>query len=323
LSVSWSDRFEEHLEDAVLAHRGSSIVADLLSYHFGYGAYGPARRGKRLRPTLVVIAAQTEGCEIEAALDAAVAIEMVHNYSLIHDDIEDRDELRHGRPTLWARSGVPQALNAGDALCALAFLALANAGAHHTPGRVVRMIHALHRAHLTMCDGQSLDLQFEREAHVDLAAYTAMIAGKTAAIFAAAGELGALCAGADDAVASYRALGSAYGLAFQIADDVHGIWADEDATGKQRGVDIARRKWTYPVAWALSGPASAARTVVAEAYGRGEPLDRAEVDRVVDALDGLGAREAARRASAEHLALIERHPKGGVRDFLLRGDSPA
>lgn len=323
MSVSWSDRFEEHLEDAVLAHRGSSIVADLLSYHFGYGAYGPARRGKRLRPTLVVIAAQTEGCEIEAALDAAVAIEMVHNYSLIHDDIEDRDELRHGRPTLWARSGVPQALNAGDALCALAFLALANAGAHHTPGRVVRMIHALHRAHLTMCDGQSLDLQFEREAHVDLAAYTAMIAGKTAAIFAAAGELGALCAGADDSVASYRALGSAYGLAFQIADDVHGIWADEDATGKQRGVDIARRKWTYPVAWALSGPASAARTVVAEAYGRGEPLDRAEVDRVVDALDGLGAREAARRASAEHLALIERHPKGGVRDFLLRGDSPA
>jgi len=276
-----------------------------------------------LRPTLVVIAAQAEGGEIDAALDAAVAIEMVHNYSLIHDDIEDRDELRHGRPTLWARSGVPQALNAGDALCALAFLALANAGAHHTPGRVVRMIHALHRAHLTMCDGQSLDLQFEREAHVDLAAYTTMIAGKTAAIFAAAGELGALCAGADDAVGSYRALGSAYGLAFQIADDVHGIWTDEDATGKQRGVDIARRKWTYPVAWALSGPASAARTVVAEAYGRGEPLEQAEVDRVVDALDGLGAREAARRASAEHLALIERHPKGGVRDFLLRGDFPA
>ena len=321
--VSWSDRFEAHLEAAVLAHRGSSLVTDLLSYHFGFGVYGPARRGKRLRPTLVVIAAQTEGGEIDAALDAAVAIEMVHNYSLIHDDIEDRDELRHGRPTLWSRSGVPQALNAGDALCALAFLALANGGAHHTPSRVVRMIHALHRAHLTMCDGQSLDLQFEREAHVDLAAYTTMIAGKTAAIFAAAGELGALSAGADDAVATYRALGNAYGLAFQIADDVHGIWADEGATGKMRGVDIARRKWTYPVAWALSGPASAARTVVAEAYGRGEPLEQAEVDRVVDALDGLGAREAARRASAEHLALIERHPKGGVRDFLLRGDFPA
>lgn len=323
MPLNWSERFEAHLEAAVHAHRGSSVIDDLLSYHFGYGPHGPARRGKRLRPTFVVTVAQAEGADVDAALDAAVAIEAIHNYSLIHDDIEDRDELRHGRPTLWVWAGVPQALNAGDALCALSFLALTNAGAHHVPSRVVRMVHALHRAQLTMCDGQSLDLQFEREAHVDLAAYTTMIAGKTAALFAAAGELGAICAGADDAIADYRALGSAYGLAFQIADDVLGIWADADATGKQRGIDIARRKWTYPVAWALSGPESAARTVVAQAYGRGEPLGEEDVARVVDALEGLGAREAARRASAEHLARIERHPHGGVRDFLLRGDFPA
>ncbi len=323
MPASWSDRFEARLEAAVLAHRGSSQIGDLLSYHFGYGAYGPARRGKRLRPTFMVIAAQAEGADVEAALDAAVALEILHNYSLIHDDIEDRDELRHGRPTLWARAGIAQALNAGDALCALSFLALTNAGAHHGSARVVRMMHALLRAQLTMCDGQSLDLQFEREPRVDLDTYTTMIAGKTGALFAAAGELGALCAGADNAIGTYRSLGSSYGLAFQIADDVLGIWAEADATGKQRGVDIARRKWTYPVAWALTGPESAARTVVAKAYGHGEPLDEVEVDRVVDALDALGAREAARRASAEHLALIERHPSGGVRDFLLRGDLPA
>jgi len=323
LPPSWSERFEARLESSVLAHRGSSQIGDLLAYHFGYGAYGPARRGKRLRPTFVATVAQAEGADVESAIDAAVALEMLHNYSLIHDDIEDRDELRHGRPTLWARAGVPQALNAGDALCALSFLALCNAGAHHASARIVRMVHALHRAHLTMCDGQSLDLQFERELHVDLAAYTTMIAGKTAALFAAAGELGALCADADDAIAGYRALGGAYGLAFQIADDVLGIWADTDATGKRSGTDIARRKWTYPVAWALSGPESSARTVVAEAYGRDEALGEADVARVVAALDALGAREAAQRASAEHLALIERHPQGGVRDFLLRGDSPA
>ncbi len=276
-----------------------------------------------MRPTLVATVAQAEGAEIDAALDVAAAIEMIHNYSLIHDDIEDRDELRHGRATLWARSGVPQAVNAGDALCALAFLALSRAGAHHTPARVARMIHVLHAANLTMCDGQSLDLQFESEKHVNLAMYTAMISGKTAAIFGAAGELGAICAGADDAVPVYRELGRAYGLAFQIADDVLGIWADSDATGKQRGIDIARRKWTYPVAWALTGPPSAAQAVVAEAYARGEAIDPASVERVVEALDALGAREAARRAAAEHLALIERHPPGGVRDFLLRGEFPA
>jgi len=299
------------------------MVGDLLAYHFGYGPHGPARRGKRLRPTLVATVAQAEGGEIDAALDAAVAIEMVHNYSLLHDDIEDHDELRHGRPTLWKRSGVPQALNAGDALCALAFLALSRAGTHHTPARVNRMMYALHEATVTMCDGQSLDLQFETEGHVDIGAYTTMIGGKTGAIFAAAGELGALCAGADDAVPTYRALGAAYGLAFQIADDVRGIWAEADATGKKRGHDIARRKWTYPVAWALSQPASAARAVVAGAYARGAALEPDEVARVVDALESSGAREAAKRAAAEHLARIERHPQGGVRAFLLRGEFPA
>lgn len=323
MPVSWPDRFEAHLEACVLAHRGPSRVADLLAYHFGYAPYGPARRGKRLRPAFVAAVTAELGADPEVALDAAASIEILHNYSLVHDDIEDGDELRHGRATLWARDGVAQALNAGDALCALSFLALGRSIATHGAERVAAMFRALYEANLTMCDGQSLDLQFEREAHVDLDAYATMIAGKTAALFAAAGELGALCAGAEGAVERYRALGTAYGLAFQIADDVAGIWGESDATGKHRANDIARRKWTYPVAWAISQAPSPDRTIVAEAYGRGEPLAPPEVDAVVAALDRLGAREAARRASAEHLALIERHPSGGVRAFLLRGAASA
>jgi geranylgeranyl diphosphate synthase type I len=312
------ERFEEHLEGLVRDYRGSKQVADMLFYHFGYGQYGPARRGKRLRPRLLLRVAEAEGGDVENALDAAAAIEILHNYSLVHDDIEDGDELRHGRRTLWAVYGVPQALNAGDALCAISFLVLLHAGARHAGERVLRMVRALHEAHATMCDGQSLDLAFERATHVDLPEYHRMIAAKTAALFGASSELGALCAPCDDeSVHRYRELGRAYGLAFQIRDDVLGVWGSVDATGKVTGNDIARRKWTFPVVWALSQPPSAARDKVAKAYAHGQALDADTVSEVIEALESLGAREAAHAAVAEHLAVVERHTEPSVRDFLL------
>jgi geranylgeranyl diphosphate synthase type I len=299
-------------------YRGSKEVADMLFYHFGYGSYGPARRGKRLRPTLLLQVADAEGARIDDALDAAAAIEILHNYSLVHDDIEDGDELRHGRRTLWAVYGIPQALNAGDALCAISFLVLMNATARHSGERVLRMVRVLQEAHATMCDGQSLDLAFERATHVDLAEYHRMIGAKTAALFGASSELGALCAPCDDeSVLRYRELGRAYGLAFQIRDDVLGIWGSVYATGKVTGNDIARRKWTFPVVWALSCPRSAATEQIAAAYARGQALDMPTVAAVIEALDELGAKEAANAAIAEHLAVVERHPVAGVRDFLL------
>lgn len=316
--IEQKERFEVHLEGLIRAYRGSEQVADMLCYHFGYGEHGPARRGKRLRPRLLLRVAQAEGAAVEDALDAAAAIEILHNYSLVHDDIEDGDELRHGRRTLWSIYGIPQALNAGDALCALSFLVLMNAAHRHPGERVLQMVRALHEAHATMCDGQSLDLAFERATHVDLAQYHRMIGAKTAALFGASSELGALCAPGDDqGVLRYRELGRAYGLAFQIRDDVLGIWGSVDATGKITANDIARRKWTFPVVWALGQPESLARERIARAYAHGETLDTATVTSVIEALDDLGAREAADTAIAEHLAVVERHPVASVRDFLL------
>jgi geranylgeranyl diphosphate synthase type I len=290
----------------------------MLFYHFGYGDYGPARRGKRLRPRLLLHVVEAEGGVLQNALDAAAAIEILHNYSLVHDDIEDGDELRHGRRTLWAVYGIPQALNAGDALCAISFLVLLNATARHPEDRVLRMVRALQEAHATMCDGQSLDLAFERATHVDIAEYHRMIGAKTAALFGASSELGALCAPCDDqSVLRYRELGRAYGLAFQIRDDVLGVWGTLDATGKVTANDIARRKWTFPVVWALSQPPSAARDRIAHAYAHARGLEGDTVMTVIDALNELGAREAANAAIAEHLAVVERHPVASVRDFLL------
>ncbi|MHB8197260.1 MAG: polyprenyl synthetase family protein [Vulcanimicrobiaceae bacterium] len=293
-------------------------MAQLLAYHFGYGAFGPTRRGKRLRPQLVLRIAEAEGGSPEQALPAAVAVEILHNYSLIHDDIEDRDELRHGRATLWARYGIAQALNAGDALCARSFLALAAAVSQLDAAHVLGMIGTLHQAHRVMCDGQALDLSFEDAVHVDLASYERMIAAKTASLFGAACALGAVSAGADErSVAAYEEIGRAFGMAFQIRDDLLGVWGSTDATGKGVAGDIARRKWSFPVAWALAQPACSARSMIEDAYARREPLGDEAVARVVGALEEMGAREAARRALGEHLRPVEAAQSVPVRRFLL------
>jgi geranylgeranyl diphosphate synthase, type I len=291
----------------------------MLLRHFGYGRYGPARRGKRLRPHMVMRVATTEGAAVESALDAAVAVEIFHNYSLVHDDVEDRDELRHGRPTLWSACGIAQAINAGDAMCALSFLSLERAAAHVDARRVLHMIALLHEAHAVMCEGQSLDLRFETEMRVGLDGYHRMIECKTAQLFDASCRLGAHVAGChDETIAGYGAVGRAYGMAFQIRDDVSGIWSSVDETGKITGSDVARRKWTFPVVWAVAQPRSTARDAVAGAYASMRPLEAPEVERVIAALDELGAREAARSAAAEHVAVIERHGNGELREFLLR-----
>jgi geranylgeranyl diphosphate synthase type I len=290
----------------------------MLLYHFGYGEYGPARRGKRLRPHLVLRTAASLGASPDDALDAACAVEILHNYSLVHDDIEDRDELRHGKRTLWSRDGIAQAINAGDALCALSVLTLIRSAARLPHERVLAMVGMLHDAHRVMCDGQSLDLEFESATQVALDDYYRMIACKTAALFEASCGLGAHCATSDErTIDDYGRLGHAYGMAFQIRDDILGIWASADTTGKIAGNDIARRKWTYPVVWALDQPDSAARKTIAAAYALGRELEPREVETVVAALDDLGAREAARRAAAEPMAVVENHADYAMREYLL------
>jgi geranylgeranyl diphosphate synthase type I len=266
---------------------------------------------------MVMRVATGEGAQIDDALDAAVAVEIFHNYSLVHDDIEDRDELRHGRPTLWSDYGIARAINAGDAMCALSFLSLEHAARRLDAPRVLQMLALLHEAHAVMCEGQSLDLYFESQRRVDLPGYYRMIECKTAQLFDASCRLGAHAAGCGEAaVEGYGAVGRAYGMAFQIRDDVSGIWSTVDQTGKTVAADIARRKWTFPVVWAIAQPPSAARATVADAYASGAPLAAATVESVVDALDSLGARDAAIDAAAEHLAVLERHSNAELREFL-------
>jgi len=275
----------------------------MIRYHFGYQEANGAKRGKRLRPQLLLQTALEEGGSLAGALDGAVAIEILHNYSLVHDDIEDGDALRHGRTTLWAKYGPAHGINAGDALCAIAYLSLVHNAGGLDAGRLGRMLHVLHAANLSMCEGQGLDIGFESLETVSMEQYLEMIAGKTGALFAASCEMGAISAGADPRRArAYAVLGRLYGRAFQIRDDVLGTWGATEITGKPSGADIARRKWGFPIAWALATPPSADRSIVARAYARRASVEPDDVAEIIRALDRLGARDAA---DAAHDAALD------------------
>jgi geranylgeranyl diphosphate synthase type I len=316
------DSLEAALERAVARFDDGSATSAQIRYHFGFAE---GRRGKRLRPRLVLEVAAEEGGSADDALAAACAVEIVHEFSLIHDDIEDGDLLRRGRETVWSRYGLAHGVNAGDALCSVAYLTLLDeTGA--PAERKLAMNRVLLAAHLAMCGGQGRDIAFETEPRVTMEEYRAMIGGKTAALFGAACELGALAVGADAArAAAYARLGRSYGIAFQIEDDVLGTWGDSATTGKPCGKDLANRKWTFPVVWALAGPSSEARSAIAAAYARGTALTPDDVAATVAALDRLGAREAAHRASRAELAEADAlasargiDRSGRVRDFFQR-----
>ncbi|HLE88525.1 MAG TPA: polyprenyl synthetase family protein [Candidatus Limnocylindria bacterium] len=226
---------------------------EMLSYHLGLDeTEGP--RGKRLRPLLGLLAFKALGGDYRKTLPAAAAVELGHNFSLVHDDIEDSDRERRHRPTLWAIWGVPLAINAGDALFALSRLALYRLmkEEEYEPQKLLDVMRVYDETCLALCEGQYLDISFERRTDVTVDEYIEMITKKTAALISASVETGAMMASDDpEVVAAFRRFGYDVGIAFQIADDLKGtFWASSDS-GKSAAGDIRKRKKTFPVVWAL------------------------------------------------------------------------
>lgn len=272
----------------------------MLHYHLGWAdaAFNSSHNetGKRIRPMLCLLACEACGGDWQQALPAAAAVELLHNFSLIHDDIEDGDRTRRGRPTVWALWGEAQAINAGDALFALAQLALLRLAERGVPAATVVTAQTLfNQACVALTSGQHLDLDFESRDVVPIADYLAMIEGKTAALVACACELGALIAGAPDARrARLRAFGRRLGLAFQMRDDILGVWGDPAVTGKPAGADIVRRKKSLPILHGLEQSA-ALRALFAR-----KDLSDADVHRAITLLDEAGSRAFAERLVQEH-----------------------
>ncbi|WP_046470789.1 family 2 encapsulin nanocompartment cargo protein polyprenyl transferase [Allosalinactinospora lopnorensis] len=294
--LTWSrDMVDPALREAV--ERLPASMRDIAGYHFGWrdehGRPTEADGGKALRPALALLAAPAVGGTPAAAVPAAVAVELVHNFSLLHDDVMDGDATRRHRPTAWSVFGRGSAILAGDALLTLASDVLAGSG-HPTAHDGTRRLST---AVLSLVDGQSLDMAFERRADVDLDECLSMVERKTAALFGCACVLGALFGGASPERGEYlRAFGERVGMAFQFADDLLGIWGDPNSTGKPVYSDLRNRKKSLPVVAALTSGTAAGRELAA-LYGRDpheESLSGAELTHAAELIERAGGRAWSR-----------------------------
>ncbi|NWG16674.1 MAG: polyprenyl synthetase family protein [Chloroflexi bacterium] len=238
--------------------------------------------GKRIRPLLLLLCAEAAGGSWQAALPAAAAVELLHNFSLIHDDIQDNSPTRHKRPTVWKVWGQANAINAGDALFALAYCALEELSGALSPQTFFRIGRIFNATTLELTRGQHLDMRFERQPVVSVDEYISMISGKSAALIAACAEIGALVGCQDEQTAAqYAAFGLNLGIAFQIHDDLLGIWGDPAVTGKSAATDILSRKKSLPVLYGLSQSAE-----LVSLYRR-ETFNDADVQEAVTILNRL------------------------------------
>jgi geranylgeranyl diphosphate synthase type I len=262
----------------------------VVGYHFGYwderGLPTLADAGKAVRPALVLAACEFAGGRAQGAVPMAAAVELVHNFTLVHDDIMDGDILRRSRSTAWNTFGVPDAILAGDVLQAVAFRLLAEHCHADAPRAVARLASSL----IEVCEGQHDDCAFERRVDVGVEQCVGMLEAKTGALLGCCCALGAIAAGAGpQTVKTMDLWGRCMGKAFQFVDDLLGIWGDPRRTGKPAYSDIASRKKSMPVVVALNSDTSAGRAL-ARLYHSDAALSDDEQLHAAGLIEAAGAR---------------------------------
>jgi len=292
---------------------------EMLTYHMGWtgeGA-GPEATGKRIRPLLVLLTSASCGVDWQAALPAAAAVELVHNFSLVHDDIQDNSPKRRGRDTVWAKWGMPIAINVGDALFVLSNQAIVDLKEKYPAEVVVKAAEILHNTCLDLTRGQYLDMSYEERKDLSVEDYWPMISGKTSALLIACCQIGALLGGADEEKQeAYRSFGHYLGLAFQVQDDILGIWGDEKLTGKSVASDLVEGKNSLPV---LAGLRKKGKFAERWAQGPIKPDEVEEVARLLASEDGYGfAKEASIQMTDMAInSLREADPQGEAGEALF------
>jgi len=229
----------------------SQPLHEMISYHMGWEDKGGSH-GKRIRPFLSLLCAGALSGSIQNTMPGAVAIEYLHNFTLIHDDIEDNSPIRHGRPTLWQKWGLAQAVNAGDALFSIAQLSMLSLNETCDEEVALKAIKAFNHTCLHLTRGQYLDIAFESSEDIDISTYLDMIGGKTATLIGFSTFLGGLPAQVDKRhLGLLEDFGTGLGMAFQIQDDYLGIWGDPQETGKSAATDLLTRKKSLPILFGL------------------------------------------------------------------------
>ncbi|MER7662907.1 MULTISPECIES: family 2 encapsulin nanocompartment cargo protein polyprenyl transferase [unclassified Streptomyces] len=321
-AIALLDRTREvvdpHLRATIDSLPGS--LRRVAMYHFGWehadGTPAAGSTGKAIRPALVLAATRALGGNQRLAVPAAAAVELAHNFTLLHDDVIDEDPTRRHRPTAWTVFGTPDAIIAGDAMFAVALRLLAEDRHPASPAASRRLTDCV----IELCAGQQADCAFEERApnDVSLDECLEMATAKTGALLGCACALGALYAGAgEEETAAMDAFGREAGLAFQLIDDLIGIWGDPERTGKPAGADLAAHKKSLPVVAALTS-GTAAGAELAELY-RG-PMNAATVRRAAEAVDRAGGRDWAQLQAADRMARAVHELSRAVPDLAAAGD---
>ncbi len=300
------ERYRTLVETAVrraLTARQETALGEMLGYHLGYApapdGSPPGFGGKRIRGVLCLLSSEAVGGETADASPAAAALELLHGFTLLHDDIADQDEVRRGRPTVWKVWGVGQAITAGDAMYALANLAVGELTT--STATVANVLLALNEATLRVCEGQHLDLAYEGRDDVTVDDYLRMIALKTAALFAAATAIGAEVGGGSLAqVDALRRFGQELGMAFQVCDDVLGLWGEARELGKPVGSDLQQNKRSLPILQALSLD-HPVRARLADALAARVKSEE-EAAALAAEMEGAGVREFCEQMAQQHMA---------------------
>jgi len=233
-------------------HNQPDQFREMVAYPLGFAAYGSTGegKGKRLRSIFLLAASYALGFDWRLALPAAAGIELVHNFSLVHDDIQDRSDTRRGQPTVWKKWGEAQAINVGDALLAMSSLEIQRLQLN--PEWILRASYRLADATFKLTTGQYLDLAFEKAEEISLSSYWQMIQGKTGALlgcmFRHRGNIGGKN---EENVKAFDSLGIELGMAFQVQDDFLGVFGNDRITGKSVVSDLVERKKTYPILYGL------------------------------------------------------------------------
>jgi len=320
LTKSMLPAVEEELQRqaARLNEPRTRIYHEMLTYHMGWTSEGagPDATGKRIRPLLVLLTVAASGGDWKLALPAAAAVELVHNFSLVHDDIQDNSDKRRGRSTVWVKWGMPQAINAGDGLFVLSNLSIMDLASCYPAETVVNAAQVLHNTCLDLTRGQYLDISYEKRTDLGVEDYWPMVSGKTAALLAGCCQIGALLGGADEGtVDAYRSFGHYLGLAFQVQDDILGIWGDEAVTGKSAAGDLVEGKKSLPV---LAGLGRKGKFAARWAEG---PIQPAEVQELAQLLANEGGYDTAYAAAQQFTdlalsSLREADPQGEAGEAL-------
>ncbi|HNM37648.1 MAG TPA: polyprenyl synthetase family protein, partial [Anaerolineales bacterium] len=283
----------------------TAIFHEMLTYHMGWTGEGAGSQatGKRIRPLITLLSVASinnkeekkdDGTYWLHAKSMAAAVELVHNFSLVHDDIQDNSELRRGRKTVWTKWGPPMAINVGDALFVIANQAVVDLKEHYPAEMVVRAAEILNECCLDLTRGQYLDMSYEERNDLSMDDYWPMIGGKTSALLSACTQVGALLGYAnEEKIELYRQFGYNLGLAFQVQDDILGIWGDEAVTGKSAASDLVEGKNSLPVLYALEKNGEFAKR-----WKQG-PIKQDEVSQVAALLEKEGGKAYAEKMSEE------------------------